>query len=121
MAYVDFSNQKDLHKDEIGYCQNLRVGDKIKFQHEKQKYTIKAKSDRYLICTKPFNLKKTCLYTIVDLERLVRGTNDRIFNPYDYMIQEDIDECLNDLESGDIEVAHRNYVKLDVELNTTQL
>jgi len=116
MAYQDYSNEIDKHQDIIKYCKTLKIGDKIKFIPEKQKYTIKEKSDRYLICTKPFNLKKTVLYTIVDLKRLVRGTNDRIFNSYDYAVQEDIDECLRDLELEQIEVSHRNCVKLDIEM-----
>jgi hypothetical protein len=116
MAYINYSHLKEEYKDMIKYCTSLKVNDKIKFESEKQKYTIKAKSDRYLICTKPFNLKKTCLYSIIDLERLVRGTNSLVFNAYDYMIQEDIDECLRDLESGKIEVSHRNCIKLDVQI-----
>jgi hypothetical protein len=116
MAHQDYSNEIEQYQDMINYCHNIKIGDKIKFIPEKQKYTVKAKSDRYLICTKPFNLKKTVLYTIIDLERLVRGTNDRIFNPYDYAIQEDINECLKDLESGQVEVSHRNCVKLDVQI-----
>lgn len=98
-----------------GHFKGLKVGDKVKFTGEKQRYTIKARSDRFIICTKPFNLKKTCLYTIIDLDRMVRGTNDRVFNPYDYMIQEDIDDCLNDLVSGEIEVSYRNCVPLDID------
>ena len=116
MAYQDYSSELGQYQDMIDYCQNLKVGDKIKFVPEKQKYTVKAKSERYLICTKPFNPKKTVLYTIVDLKRLVRGTNNRVFNPYDYAVQKDIDECLRDLESEQIEVTHRNCVKLDVEI-----
>lgn len=118
MAYTDFSYLKEQYINIIVYCQNLKVGDKIKFQSEKQKYTVKAKSNRYLICTKPFNLKKTVLYTIIDLERLVRGTNNMIFNPYDYAIQEDIDKGLMDLESENnvCEVSHRNCIKLDVQI-----
>ena len=46
MAYTDFSNLKDEYKTIIDYCRNLKVGDKIKFQSEKQRYTIQAKSDR---------------------------------------------------------------------------
>lgn len=99
------------------YCENLKVGDKIKFISEKQRYTIKARSDNFIICTKPFNLKKTCIYTIIDLERMVRGANNMIFNPYDYMIQEDINRCLSDLEEGEVEVSYRNCIPLDVDIN----
>lgn len=86
MAYTDFSNSKEEYKNIIDYCRLLKIGDKIKFKNEKQRYTVKAKSERFLICTKPFNLRKTCLYSIIDLNRLIRGTNNLIFNPYDYMI-----------------------------------
>jgi len=118
MSYVDYSYLTEEYQDMIKYCISLKVGDKIKFTPEKQRYTVKAKSDRYIICTKPFNLMHTVLYTIIDLERLVRGTNNMIFNPYDYAVQEDIDECLVDLDyhNNGTEVTHRNCIKLDVEI-----
>jgi hypothetical protein len=116
MAYRDYSYLKDKMVSEIQYCRGLKVNDKIKFTSEKQKYTVKAKSDKFIICTKPFNLKKTCLYTIVDLDRLVRGPNNLVFNNYDYMVQDDINECLKDLECGEIEVSHRRSIKLDIEI-----
>lgn len=116
MSYTDFSEEKD--QEVIDYCRQLKVNDKIKFQSEKQRYTIKAKSDNFLICTKPFNPKKTVLYTIIDLDRYVRGRNNMIFNPYDYAVQDDIIACLRDLEADGnlVEVSHRNCIKLDVEI-----
>lgn len=120
MAYQDYSNQKDQFKDVIDYCKGLKVGDKIRFMVEKKSYTIKAKSDKFLICTKPFNLKNTVLYTIIDLERLVRGANNLIFNPYDYTSEKDMNDCIVDLESGKTEVSHRNCVKLDVQTPVTK-
>jgi hypothetical protein len=102
--------------NELEYCNSLNVGDKIKFRSEKRRFTVKAKSDRFLVCTKPFNLKKTCLYTIIDLERMVRGA-DNFGGRYDYMDQNEIDQCLKDLESGDTEVSYRNYVSLWVEIS----
>ena len=99
----------------ITYCRSLNVGDKIKFNTEKQRYTVKAKNERYLICTKPYNLIHHVLYTIIDLDRFVRGRNDRIFNPYDYMMQEKIDRCLGDLISGKVEVSWRHCIPLDIQ------
>ena len=40
MSYTDFSEEKD--QEVIDYCRQLKVNDKIKFQSEKQRYTIKA-------------------------------------------------------------------------------
>jgi len=116
MAYKDYSNLKEEYTVIINYCRNLNEGDKIKFETERQRYTVKAKSDRYLICTKPFNLIHHCLYTIIDLHRLVRGPNSLIFNCYDYQNQQDIEKCLYDLETEKIEVSHRRAVRLDVEM-----
>jgi hypothetical protein len=99
----------------VEYCKSLNVGDKIKFRSEKQRFTVKAKSDRFLVCTKPFNLKKTCLYTIIDLDKMIRGA-DNYGGRYDYMIQDEINQCLADLELGDTEVSYRNYVQLDIEM-----
>ena len=117
MAYTDFSNRKEEYKGIIEYCRNLKVGDKIKFESEKQRYTIQAKSDRYIICTKPFNARKTYLYSIIDLERLVRGRINLIFGLIDDVNSPELaQECINDLEAGEYEVSHRHCIKLDVEV-----
>ena len=39
MAHKDFSQMKNDFKEIIEYCKGLKVGDKIKFKSEKQKYT----------------------------------------------------------------------------------
>ena len=115
--YTDFSDLKEEFKDVINYCQNLKVGDKIKFESEKQRYTIQAKSNRYIICTKPCNVQKTYLYVIIDLERLVRGSVSLIFGLTDDVNSpEKAQECIKDLENGEYEVSHRNCKKLDVEV-----
>jgi len=93
----------------------LERGTRVKFEAEKGAYTVKARSERFAICTKPFNPKRTVIYTIVDFERDVRGANNLIFNIYDYAKQEDIDACLRDLEAGNVEVSYRNCVELDIE------
>jgi len=55
------------------------VGDKIKFVEEKATYTVQARSERYVICSKPFNLKGTVIYTIVDLKEGIRGPDSNVF------------------------------------------
>ena len=94
-------------------------GCKIYFAGERIGYTIKTCSKRYLICTKPYNPKKTVLYTIVDLKEEIRGTNNLVFNMYDYAKQKDIDKCMKDLISGEsdldgLKISRRNRVPLQV-------
>ena len=42
------------------------VGSRIKFKSEKQTYKIIAANERFVICTKPFNFRKTYMYSIKD-------------------------------------------------------
>lgn len=57
----------------------MNVGDKIKMDGEKQRYTIQAFDERFVIMTKPFNARKTYLYTIVDLQTYQRGPIGLVF------------------------------------------
>jgi hypothetical protein len=93
----------------------IKIGDKLKFVEEKQAYTIRAKNHRFLICTKPFNPKHTVIYTIVDLKEKIRGTNNFIFNPYNYVLTEDCEQCLRDLMSGEVEISFRRRIPLQIE------
>lgn len=58
---------------------SVKVGDKITFSSEKRAYTVQAATKRFIVCTKPFNARKTVLYTAIDLARNVRGTENLIF------------------------------------------
>ena len=90
------------------------VGCRIKFAGEKRSYTVQAANGRFLVCTKPFNPKRTVLYTIVDLEEQVRGTEDLIFC-MGFETPELCREALARLAAGESEVSHRNRVRLDIE------
>ncbi len=63
-------------QDQVRYCP---VGTRIWFHEEKTPYRVRARSDRYLVCTKPFNPKRTTIYTIVDLTEQVRGPENLVF------------------------------------------
>ena len=96
------------------YDMKLKTGDRIKFAAEKQPYRVRVADARFAVCTKPFNLRKTVLYTIVDLEQGVRGADDRIFSE-GYETDEEIAQALKRLQAGEIEVSRRNRVDLDIE------
>lgn len=94
-----------------------KIGDKVKFAEEKQRYTVSACDDRYLVCTKPFNPKKTYLYTMVDLKSKIRGTDGYAMNwGFDYRKKEDAEKYISNLKSGEIEISYRNRIKLNIEL-----
>lgn len=91
------------------------TGKKIKFKEERFKYTIQACSDRYLICTKPFNLKKIYLYTIVDLKKKIRGTDNYVFSPHTYNTKEGSEIALQELISRKMSISNRNKIGLNIE------
>ena len=94
---------------------NYSKGQKIWFEEEKHPYTIRACDDRYLVCTKPFNLrKKTVMYTMVDLHENIRGTDGYAIGPYDYYNQADCDSYLKELQNGEIEISSRNRISLNI-------
>lgn len=99
------------------------VGSRITFAEEVRAYTVRARSDRYLVCTKPFAPLRTVLYTVVDLLENVRGTENLIFG----MGAETDEQCadmLRRLEGIDApghfypchhtEVSYRNRVPLKI-------
>ncbi len=46
---------------------------KVKMNNEVQRYTVQAFDSRYVVCTKPFNARRTYLYFVADLETEQRG------------------------------------------------
>ena len=86
---------------------------KVKFEGERQRYTVMAHNARFAIMTKPFNAQKTYLYTIIDLERGVRGPCNLIFGlPCDVDTPEGAAEALAKIEAGEMEVSYRRCVDL---------
>lgn len=92
----------------------LPVGTKIKFKKEKHRYTVRASNAAFAICTKPMNALKTVLYTVIDWNEGVRGTENLVLSEGAESEQE-CQEMLKRLTNGDSEVSHRNRVELDVE------
>lgn len=111
-------------KEHIDYQKLLaskyKVGDKIYFQEEKKPYKIIARNDNYMVCTKPFNLKKTYLYTIVSIWEGIRGPDSLIFGPeYNYNDPIDAEKAIAKLEERDrlggcFDISHRHRCKLNI-------
>jgi hypothetical protein len=91
----------------------MQVGAKIKMSGERQAYTVMASDKRFAILVKPFNARKTYLYTITDLERQVRGRCNLIFGlPCPVDSQEGAAEALALIRAGEMDVSHRRCVPL---------
>ena len=91
----------------------LPVGSNIWFEEEKQGYTIRASNVAFAVCTKPLNIHKTVLYTIVDWNEQVRGTENLVFS-MGAETDEECNEMLERLTQGESEVSSRNRIKLNI-------
>lgn len=92
----------------------VRVGDKVYFPNEKRPYRVRARDERFIICTKPYNPKHTVRYTIIDLQERRRGPDNMVFC-FGYESDEDCAERLAELQSGEIEVSRRG-IPLDIDI-----
>jgi hypothetical protein len=93
----------------------VQIGDKIYIPDQKKPYRVRARDERYIICTKPYNPKHTVLYFIIDLEDKWRGPDNMIFCS-GYETDEDCQERLKELQNGEIEVSQRRGIPLDIEV-----
>lgn len=93
----------------------VEVGDKVYVPNEKRPFRVRARDERYIICTKPYNPKRTVRYFIIDLKERVRGPDNMVFCS-GYETDEDCAERLQELQSGEIEVSWRRYVDLDIDI-----
>lgn len=93
----------------------VSIGDKVYIPNEKRPYTVQARDERYIICTKPFAAQKTVLYFIIDLVDKWRAPDNMIFCS-GYETQEECRERLQELQQGDIELSSRRGVPLDVDI-----
>lgn len=93
----------------------VEVGDKVYVPKEKRPYRVRARDERYIICTKPYNPQRTVRYFIVDLKERVRGPDNMVFCS-GYESDEDCAERLKELQSGEIEVSWRRHIDLDIDI-----
>ena len=90
----------------------LKPGDPVYLPCETRPYRVRCRDERFIICTKPFNLRHTVQYFIVDLQTYLRGPDDRVFC-FGYETQEQCEERLKELQEGTIEVSKRYSLPVD--------
>lgn len=90
---------------------NLKVGDKVKFESDRCRYTVMSASKRYAICTRRF--MKTVMFTIIDFDKQIRGVDNLLFGMV-YETKEQCDYNLDMLVNGEMEISKRNFISLDI-------
>ena len=92
----------------------VKIGDKVYIPKEKRPYKVKARDERYIICTKP--CFGTVLYFIVDLKERWRAPDNMVFCS-GYETDEDCKERLEELQNGTIELSTRRGIPLDIDIS----
>jgi hypothetical protein len=87
----------------------VQVGDRLRFREERNGYTVQAVStdERWAVCTKPFPVQATVLYTIVDFDADVRGVDDRVFSA-GYETRRQCEEAVVELVAGEMALSRRH-------------
>ena len=91
----------------------LKTGDKVYVPCEKRPYRVQCRDRRYIICTKPYNPKKTVQYFIIDTDLGIRAPDNMVFCS-GYETKDQCEERLMELQKGLIELSSRHSVPLDV-------
>lgn len=93
----------------------VEVGDKVYIPDQSKPYTVRCRDNRYIICTKPYNPKRTVMYFIIDLEKKWRALDDRVFC-FGYETDEDCQERLKELQNEEIFLSLRRGIPLDIDI-----
>lgn len=74
-----------------------------------------VKMSAYYSFTQAFNSNKfNPVYSIIDFNNNKRGSDNLVFGMINYFSSEDCEKCINMLESGEIQLSHRNSVELNI-------
>lgn len=127
-------NYKDLKKDQDIYFINevppmqIKALDKrfaictrqLHRRHDKELLHFEVKRGAYLSFTEAFNaLKADVIYTILDFKNNNKGTHNMIFNMWDFTNTNEVQDLLNQLNTGEVELSKRNTCKLLIDWTKT--
>jgi len=118
------------------------VGNKIFFDGEKLPYKVMALSERYAVVSRPLNRredagllrhqvkmgayltfteafehnKQSPVYSLIDFKENIKAPDNLVFGLYDYSNEESCRQVIKNLESGEMELSHRNRCEMSVDM-----
>lgn len=93
----------------------VEVGDMVYIPEHKRPFRVKARDNRYIICTKPYNPQHTVIYFIIDLQDKWRAPDDSVFCS-GYETDDACKKRLEELQSGEISLSRRRGIPLDIDI-----
>ena len=118
------------------------VSNKVYFVGEKLPYKVMAASKRYAVVSRSLNRredaellhhqvkmgayctftealehnKQSPVYSLIDFEENIKAPDNLVFGIYDYSDEKQCQKVIEDLETGEIELSHRNRAELSVDM-----
>lgn len=87
---------KDYSLKELLY--NFAIpGSKLGWKNQKRKFKVIARNENFIIISRPFNLKKTFEYSILDL-KYMQCNHDNYYCKYDYANEKECQDALKELQ-----------------------
>ena len=96
---------------------SLTPGDKLRFAEEPNTpYKVRATSEHFALLTRqqPFRPMGVYLYTVVDWRNGVRGPINVVGQGWECKTDEQCRDLIAELEAGEWEVSHRNWLRIRV-------
>ena len=106
------TRKKKLERSKKPYTKGFNINDKIKLPDNNRLYTIRARDERFLICTRPIVYGKETEYFIIDLKEKWYGPDNLIFSP-EYKTELDCLSRLKDLQENKMSVSKKKGSQLD--------
>lgn len=112
--YATNNRRIDGYMKTINTGNKADIGQKIYVPKERNGYTVQARDERYIICTK--RIGKNVFYFIIDLKEKWRAPDDSVFcSGYETIAQ--CKERLKELQTGKINLSKRRGIPLDIDIS----
>lgn len=123
----------------------IQTGMLIFFLNEKLSYEVVGVNSRYVVAIRKLNRRQDAdilhrmvetgaymffslawdgckddpVYTILDTKNNFRSSHNLVMNPYDFKNNDDINELLDDLNSGETKLSNRHIAHYNIDFNRT--
>lgn len=97
----------------IDPTETFPVGARIYFGREIIPMTVRARGERYMVCTRPKPRSQSGEYTVIDIVEKINGTENMVLG-FGAETDAQCREMLERIEIGRSEISYRNRVPLKI-------
>lgn len=118
---VYFLNEKLPYKVMAVSDKYAVVSRKLHRRHDADLLKHEVKMGAYCSFTEAYNANKANpVYSLLDLQQSLKAPHNLIFGDFDYSSEKDCKKAIKWLESGKMELSHRNRCELNIDWGNTK-